>query len=173
MFTADNDIRIEEEILFQEIQMKYNRLLTSMVLDQEIMEAVKQFHHLNSLVDGIQSIFHKKCWRIAGNPIGAMVRSFFHSGHRLKEINRSYIALVPKVEAPERVSHYTPNSICNVTYKIISKIMTNRLKMVLNKIISALKSAFVQRRCIYNNILIIHEISHSFQNKIRRPSFML
>lgn len=45
--------------------------------------------------------------------------------------------------------------------------------MVLNKIIFALKSAFVQRRCIYDNILIIHEILHSFQNKIKRPSFML
>lgn len=51
-------------------------------------------------------------------------------------MNHSFTALVPKVKTPELVNEYRPISLCNVLYKIIAKILANRLKVMLSEIIS-------------------------------------
>lgn len=65
-----------------------------------------------------------------------MVKSFFCTRSMLKELNLTNIVLIPKVENPTKMSQCRPISLCNVVYKIISKVLTNRLKRVLHKVIS-------------------------------------
>ena len=72
-----------------------------------------------------------------------------------KIINHTFIALIPKVNNPEKVSNFRPISLYNVIYKIISKVIANRLKPMLNSIISETQSVFIVDRLISNNILII------------------
>ena len=57
------------------------------------------------------------------------------SGSLLKSINYTFITLIPKVKNPERVFEFRPISLCNVIYKIISKVLANRFKPILNDII--------------------------------------
>ena len=97
-----------------------------------------------------------------------MLRDFFHNGHLLKEINKTFITLIPKLESPKASHHYRLISLCNVSYKIIAKIMANRVKTLLNKIISPLEGAFAPGRLINDNIMLAHEIMHSFKKKIKR-----
>ena len=83
-----------------------------------------------------------------------------NSGTFLKSINHTFITLIPKVCNPESVSKFRPISLCNVLYKIISKVIANRLKPILNSIISEAQSAFIADRLITNNILIAFESLH-------------
>ena len=59
------------------------------------------------------------------------VLDFLHSGHMVPAINYTHIVLIPKVKKPEKMADFGPISLCNVIYKIISKILVNRLKLIL------------------------------------------
>ncbi|GJR33442.1 protein LAZ1 [Tanacetum coccineum] len=73
----------------------------------------------------------------------------------LKEINHTFLALIPKVPTPLKVTDFRPISCCNVIYKCISKILTNRIINGVKEVVSDNQSAFVPGRRISDNILII------------------
>lgn len=73
--------------------------------------------------------------------------------------------MIPKVQNLEKVTELRPISLCNVVYKLISKVLTNRLKLILPDIITPTRSAFVPRRLISDNILIAYELTHYMINK--------
>lgn len=72
-----------------------------------------------------------------------MVKSVFMRGFMSAEINHSHIILIPKIDNPSVISHYQPIGLCNVTYKLIAKILAKRLRLVLANIISPFQYAFV------------------------------
>nr|GEU44071.1 hypothetical protein [Tanacetum cinerariifolium] len=83
----------------------------------------------------------------------------------LGEINATLIALVPKMDTPNKVSNFRPIACCNVLYKCISKILTNRIKNGLNKVVSLNHSAFIPERHIQDNILITQELLKGYNKK--------
>ena len=101
------------------------------------------------------------------------VLSCLNSGSIQKSINHTFIALIPKVNNPERVYDFRTISLCNVIYKIITKVVANHLKPMLNSIISETKSAFIANRLIFDNILIAFESLHYMKtNCIGKKGFM-
>jgi hypothetical protein len=79
--------------------------------------------------------------------------------------NDIVIVLIPKVESPGTISQYRPISLCNVLYKVISKMVAFRLKHILDKVISPVQSAFIPGRMITDNILLAYESLHTLKNK--------
>ena len=75
------------------------------------------------------------------------------------------VVLIPKVSNPERLKDLRPISLCNVVYKIASKVLSNHLKFILPEIIALNQSAFVPRRMITDNILLAYEMTHYMQTK--------
>jgi hypothetical protein len=116
--------------------------------------------------------FTKKYWPHVSKDILACVNHFFQNHQLLQELNHTFITLVPKKSGSHSVHHFRPISLCNISYKIISKILANRLKKVLPQIISPLQSAFVPNRNIQDNSILAHELIHSFKNKKGKKGLM-
>lgn len=92
------------------------------------------------------------------------MQSFFQSSIMPRNINQTHIRLIPKIHGPKRVADYRPIALCNVYYKIISKILTLRLQSELSAIIFENQSAFVPGRVILDNVMITHEVLHFLKN---------
>lgn len=80
--------------------------------------------------------FYKSYWPIVKTSVISSIQSFFRGGYMLKEFNHTNIALIPKVVNPLMVHHFRPISLTNFNYKIIFKLLSNRFKPLLQKIIS-------------------------------------
>ena len=110
--------------------------------------------------DGMPPLFYQTFWQRIGLEVSEAVLSCLNSGTLLKSINHTFISLIPKVNNPKSVSEFRPISLCNMLYKIISKVIANRLKPLLNSIVSKAQSAFIADRLITDNILIAFESLH-------------
>ena len=90
--------------------------------------------------DGMTAFFFQKFWQIVGADVTNAVLSCLNFGIILRNINNTHIALIPKTKDPELITQYRPISLCNVLYKIISKMLVNRLKLILPNLISTTQS---------------------------------
>lgn len=88
------------------------------------------------------------------------MQGFFRGEPLPENINETNIRLIPKITNPQKVSDYRPIALCNVYYKIFSKLLTRRLQPLMGKLILENQSAFVPGRAIGDNILITHEVLH-------------
>ena len=79
-----------------------------------------------------------------GNGITNMVLNVLNNNLSIADLNKTNISLIPKTNNPKKMTNFRPISLCNVVYKLISKILANRLKPLLPHIISENQSASPQ-----------------------------
>ncbi|XP_074283110.1 uncharacterized protein LOC141607654 [Silene latifolia] len=109
-----------------------NRPATNEEINQVIFSVPPDKSHVPH---GYTNGFFKDAWSIVGQDICAEIQDFFLTGNLLTQINSTNVTLVPKYERPTAVKHFRPIACCNLIYKSISKLLCNRLALVLHDII--------------------------------------
>lgn len=112
--------------------------------------------------DGFTSEFFIASWQIVGPDVEKAVLHFFNTGHMPRIVNSAAVSLVPKIENPSYLKDYRPISCCNVLYKCISKMISMRLRSVLQCIISPSQSAFLPGRSIGDNVLLVQALCKDY-----------
>jgi hypothetical protein len=94
-------------------------------------------------LDGFTIEFFQKYWKIFGKDIWEVVEESQNSGSMIKAFNATFIALIPKEKEANTTETFRPIALCNVIYKIVSKLVANKLKPLLKNIISKEQGSFV------------------------------
>ncbi|XP_026384310.1 uncharacterized protein LOC113279878 [Papaver somniferum] len=143
-----------------------NDKLFAMPSEIEIENFVKHMPSWSSPgPDGFQAGFYQTQWNVVGKDIIDVVQKIFQSGHMPRSLNRTYISLIPKYKSLETPAEFRPIGLCNASDKVISKILANRIKPLLKKLVSPYQAAFVPGRAIHDNIIIAPEMVHSMKHK--------
>jgi hypothetical protein len=148
--------------------MEMNRNLLKVFTSIEVDMPFKQMHPLKSPgLDGMSAYFYQHSWMTVCNEVCLAMFDFLNNGGFDPAINDTFITLIPKFKTPTCIMKYKPISLCNVIYKVIAKVLANRLKKVLPHIISSNQRTFIPGRLIIDNILVAFEALHTMVARIK------
>ncbi|GJV47845.1 RNA-directed DNA polymerase, eukaryota, reverse transcriptase zinc-binding domain protein [Tanacetum coccineum] len=146
------------------IAMNTDNLFTSRLTSEEAAKMVTDVTD-KEIKEAMFDIGENKARNVIGKEVCQAIKEFFCSGKLLGEINATLITLIPKIHQPNKVSDFRPIACCNVIYKCISKIVTNRIKGCLDKLVNISQSAFIRGRVIQDNLLITQELLKGYNCK--------
>jgi hypothetical protein len=144
-----------------------NQNLIAPVSIEEVQLALNQMAPLKAHgPDGFPAFFFQQNWDVLHQEVCDAVKFFFDTGNLDSHVNSTMIALIPKIKNPKSVTDFWPISLCNVVYKILSKVLANMLKIILPDIIFDSQSAFISGRLITDNIIAAYETMHIMQTRM-------
>ena len=116
-------------------------------------------------LDGLHAGFFQRFWMIVGGSVVEEVKKCFETKKVPESLNKTNVALIPKIHGPKTIGNYHPISLCNTVYKIITKIIVARIRLLLDKLVSPIQSAFVPGREGVDNAIIVQELIHTISRK--------
>ncbi|GKB06122.1 RNA-directed DNA polymerase, eukaryota [Tanacetum coccineum] len=108
--------------------------------------------------DGFTFEFYRKYWSLIDHDVVAAVTSFFSTGSFPLRCNSSFITLIPKSQEAKMVKEFYPISLIGSMYKIITKVLANRLSLIISELVSDVQSIFVSNRHILDGLFILNEL---------------
>eukprot|EP00253_Pinus_taeda_P019007 PITA_19007 len=115
--------------------------------------------------DGFTVDFFQAGWHFLGKEILELVEESRMNQKVWSALNSTFYALIPKGDNLEDANGFRPIALCNVIYKIITSMMAKRLKPLLDKLISAKQTGFVEGRQILDGLVVTQEVIHSLKVK--------
>ncbi|KAK4259900.1 hypothetical protein QN277_006188 [Acacia crassicarpa] len=114
------------------------------VSEQDIKEAICSMGALKSPgPDGFSALFYQNQWNTIRASVVKYVKSLFANPQAIREVNDTFIVLIPKKDHPETMGDMRPISLCNVIYKVVTKILVARMKTILPQVIAPNQCSFV------------------------------
>jgi exonuclease III len=147
------------------ITPEQNAALIRPITQEEVDQAVKDMPSGKSPgPDGFTTDFFHHCWDIIRKDVWEVVEESRTSGQVLQAFNATFLTLIPKEERVTNPKHFRPIALCNVIYKIITKVIANRLKPILPFVISKEQAGYVEGRQIMDNVILAHEVINSLKS---------
>jgi hypothetical protein len=155
-------------IVQPKVSAEDNECLTATISKEEIYTALMQMHPDKSPgPDGFNPAFYQHFWHVCGDDIFSAVKTWLDRGFFPTSLNETNICLIPKCERPSTMKDLLPIALCNVLYKMVSKLLANRLRLCIDKCISEEQLAFVEGRSILDNAMIAMEVIHALKRRTR------
>ena len=116
-------------------------------------------------LDGFTMAFWQSYWEFVKDEILEMFKEFHEQSSFLKSLNNTFPVLIPKKGGAVDLGDFRPISLLGGLYKLLAKVLANRLKRVLGKVVAPTQNAFVMGRQILNVSLIANEVINSWQKR--------
>lgn len=124
--------------------------------------------------DGFAACFYQHHWTTIGKEISDAVLDILSGKGMTSSINSTFIVLISKKDNQELISDFKPIILCNVIYKLVFKVICNRLKSIMPLIIYKIQSTFIPDRLIIDNMIVVYELLHSMKlNKKKKKGAMV
>ena len=135
------------DVVLEAIELKVTESMNQELLRdftrEEIDLALKHMEPLKAPgPDGMLPIFFQSFWSMIGDEVSYAILDCLNNCHIPYDLNHTLVMLIPKVKCPELISEFRPVSLCNVIYKLVSKVLANRLKKLLPLLVLENQSAF-------------------------------
>ncbi|RVW65252.1 putative ribonuclease H protein [Vitis vinifera] len=108
--------------------------------------------------DGFTGAFWQFCWEFVKEEVMEMFKEFHEHKTFLKSLNATCLVLIPKKGGAEELGDFRPISLLGGLYKLLAKVLANRIKNVIGGVISSDQNAFVSGRQILDASLIANEV---------------
>lgn len=150
------------------ISEEMNSKLIEPYNEVEIRSALFQMHPEKAPgIDGFSAIFYQRYWEILKDDVYDEVLKFINDDLLDCGLNITQLILLLKKEDSCKVEDFRPISLCNVTVKIITKVLANRLNGCLQEVISHNQCAFIKNKSIMDNVLLDHEADYSIRRRTK------
>ena len=156
-----------------QLKQEENIILIADFLVKEVYEAISQME-LNKAPgpDGFPAEFYKTFWEVIRDDLMAMFSQLKQGNLPLYKLNFGVITLLPKKENAVQIQQYRPICLLNVSFKIFTKVGTNRITEIAQKIIRPTQSAFMPGRHILEGVVVLHETVHELHRKKMDGAFL-
>jgi len=162
-----NDIGVRlDNVEFKEIIDYDNNFLIEPFHEKEIKEAIWKCDSHKSLgPDEVTFNFIKNNWGLLEKDVVEVVKYFYKEEKIPKGCNASFLTLIPKTENPQSLEEYRPISLVGCVYKILTKLLSNRIKKVIEKVINGTQSAFLSNRGLLDSVLVVNEVMDELRRR--------
>lgn len=146
-------------ITFKTINSHQNDMLVARFQEDEVKRAIWSCRSEKSPdPDGLNFKFIKQFWHVFQPDFLRFLDEFFVNGIFPKGSNAFFLALIPKVADPLLLNDYRPISLIGCMYKVVAKILANKLKKVMHTLIDESQSAFIEGRHMLHSVVIANEV---------------
>jgi hypothetical protein len=122
--------------------------------------------------DGFTVDFFHHCWDLIRKDVWEVVEEPRASNQVLSALNATFLTLIPKEERVTNPKHFRPIALCNVIYKVITKVIATRLKPIFPFLISKEQSGYVEGRQIMDSVILANEVIHSLKTS-KTPGMLI
>lgn len=143
--------------------------LTKRVTKEEVYQALMNMKSYKSPgLDGFQPIFFKMFWDEVGDDVWSFVKNAFEQGHFDPRVAEALMVLITKVDVPSSFKNFRPISLCNVLYKLLSKVLVAQLRPYLSALVSPHQSSFIPGRGTVDNAIVLQEIVYTMSRSRKK-----
>ena len=136
-----------------QLNLEENEVLSAPFTEKEVFDAITQMKHKKAPVpDGFPAEFYQKCWHIIKRDLMPMFQDLFEGHLNLFHLNFGTITLLPKKVEAIRIEQFRPICLLNVSFKIFTKVGTNRLTQIAHSVVQPTQTAFMPGRQILEGV---------------------
>ncbi|PKI41682.1 hypothetical protein CRG98_037935 [Punica granatum] len=122
--------------------------------------------------DGYQVVFFQSNWEFIWPSLFEFIRQIMEGATSISRVNETLLILIPKIKRSETIHHFRPINLCNVSYKLVTKTIANRLQGYISELVSSNQVSFVPGHQIHDNIVVALELVHTMLCMRGRKKFM-